>query len=227
MRILLVDADASLAALLARQLTQEHFVTQVASSTGQAERLVASESYDALALNLSLFEPAELDLVRRIKTAQPDLAVLVTTDSTSVEDRINALEAGADDCVTKPFVSAELAARLRAVLRRGASVAKAVLTVGDLALDRISHAVERNGRALDLSPREFALLEFLMRHAGRPVARATIVEQVWKTNLETTTNVVDVYINYLRRKVDSGHDRALIRTIRGVGYQIGSNGVAR
>ena len=228
MRVLLVDTDASLAESLCRQLAQEHFLIQLAASGEHALKLANSESYDALVLDVSLLTPPGFDIVRRIRTAWPNLAVVVTTSSASVEDRVRALDAGADDCLPKPFVFTELAARLRAVLRRlPVSAAKVVLTVGDLALDRISHTVERRGRSLELSPREFALLEFLMRHAGQPVSRAAIVEQVWKTTFETTTNVVDVYINYLRRKVDSGHDRALIRTIRGVGYQIGGNGLAR
>jgi DNA-binding response OmpR family regulator len=111
------------------------------------------------------------------------------------------------------------------VLRRGNRPARAMLQVDDLEMDRVTHIVHRGGHSIDLSPKEFALLEFLMRHAGQPVSRATIVEQVWKLNFDTSmTNVVDVYINYLRRKVDSGYERALIRTIRGIGYQIGSNG---
>jgi two-component system OmpR family response regulator len=110
------------------------------------------------------------------------------------------------------------------VLRRGSRPANAVLTVSDLALDRVDHIVKRNGHNIDLSPKEFALLEFLMKHEGQPVTRTAIVEQVWKLNFDTMTNVVDVYINYLRRKVDTGYDHALIRTVRGVGYQIGGNG---
>lgn len=226
MRILLADADALLADSLARQLTQEHCAVQLASNSEQAHELITMASFDAVVLDLTLLAGPEI--IRRIRTAQPHLPVLVTAPPASAEDRVRILDAGADDCLTKPFVLAELVARLRAVLRRSpASAAKAVLTVADLALDRVSHTVERRGRAVDLSPREFALLEFLMRHAGQPVARAAIVEQVWKATFEASTNVVDVYINYLRRKVDSGHDHALIRTIRGVGYQIGGNGVAR
>jgi two-component system OmpR family response regulator len=140
-----------------------------------------------------------------------------------VEERVRGLDAGADDYVAKPFVFAELSARIRAVLRRGSRPARAVLQIADLELERITHAVHRGGHEIALSPREYGLLEFLMRHAGQPVSRAAIIEQVWKFELETMTNVVDVYINYLRRKVDFGHDRPLIRTIRGVGYQIGED----
>ena len=125
--------------------------------------------------------------------------------------------------MAKPFEVAELAVRIRAVVRRGNRAGRAVLQVNDLELDRITHGVQRQGRQIDLSPKEFSLLELLMRHAGQPVSRPAIVEQVWKLNCDTMTNVVDVYINYLRRKVDVGFELPLIRTVRGVGYQIGAN----
>jgi DNA-binding response OmpR family regulator len=139
-------------------------------------------------------------------------------------ERVRGLDAGADDYLAKPFAFAELAARIRAVLRRGNRPARSILQIEDLEVDRVSHTVRRGNDNIDLSPKEFALLEFLMRHEGQPVSRTSIVEQVWKLNFDTMTNVVDVYINYLRRKMDSGYNRALIRTIRGVGYQIGGNG---
>jgi two-component system, OmpR family, response regulator len=140
-----------------------------------------------------------------------------------VEDRVRGLNAGADDFVAKLFEVADLAARIRAVVRRGNRAGRAVLPVNDLELDRITHGAQRQGREIDLSPKEFSLLELLMRHAGQPVSRSVIVEQVWKLNCDTMTNVVDAYINNLRRKVDVGFELALIRTVRGVGYQIGAN----
>ena len=137
-----------------------------------------------------------------------------------MDQHARCLDAGADDLVPKPFAFTELAARIRAVLRRGSHAARAQLQVEDLVMDRLSHSVHRSGHAIDLSPKEFGLLEFLMRHAGHPVSRSTIVEQVWRLNVERMTNVV--YVNYLRRKVNAGYDRPLIRTIRGTGYQIGA-----
>jgi two-component system copper resistance phosphate regulon response regulator CusR len=163
-----------------------------------------------------------LEVLRGIRSKKPDQPVLMVAGANVVEDRVRGLDAGADDFVAKPFAVAELAARIRAVVRRGNRAGRALLQVGDLGLDRITHAVRRHGHAIELSPKEFSLLEFLMRHAGQPVSRTTIVEQVWKLNCDTMTNVVDVYINYLRRKVDFGYDSALIRTVRGVGYQIGT-----
>ncbi len=165
-----------------------------------------------------------MDVLRHIRAKKPDLPVLMVTAANLAEERVRLLDAGADDSLAKPFAFAELAARIRAVLRRGSRPGQALLKIGDLEIDRVAHHVHRAGQAIDLSPKEFALLEFLMRHEGQAVTRTAIVEQVWKLNFDTMTNVVDVYINYLRRKVDLGFDRPLIRTIRGVGYQIGGNG---
>lgn len=224
MRILVVEDDAPLAEFLHQRLVQEQFAVQVVSDGGQAQRLVGEQSCDLVIVDLNQSEAAGLDLLRSIRVKRPDLPVLIVTGGSVVEERVRALDAGADDYIAKPFVFAEMAARIRAVLRRGSRPANAVLTVDDLTVDRVSHAVARAGHSIELSPKEFGLLEFLMRHAGQPVTRSAIVEQVWKLNFDTMTNVVDVYINYLRRKVDTGYQRALIRTIRGVGYQIGGSG---
>jgi len=175
-------------------------------------------------LDLNLSDTAGLDVLREIRSKRPDLPVMIVTGANQVEERVRGLDAGADDYVAKPFAFVELAARIRAVLRRGQRPGRAILQIEDLEVDRVNHTVRRGNHNIELSPKEFALLEFLMRHEGQPVSRTSIVEQVWKLNFDTMTNVVDVYINYLRRKVDCGYDRALIRTIRGVGYQIGGNG---
>jgi DNA-binding response OmpR family regulator len=172
-------------------------------------------------LDLTLPGAQGLDVLRVIRSKKPDLPVLIVTGANKVEERVRGLDAGADDYVAKPFDFSELSARIRAVLRRGSRPERSVLQIEDLQLDRMAHAVRRGGHELALSPKEFALLELLMRNEGRPVSRAAIIAEVWKLNLDTMTNVVDVYINYLRRKVDFGSDRTLIRTIRGVGYQIG------
>ena len=224
MRILVAEDDAPLADSLRQQLVQEQFAVQLASDGIEAQRLAANQAFDLVILDLNLPGAAGLDILRNIRSHKPDLPVMVVAGSSQVEERVRGLDAGADDCVAKPFAFAELAARIRAVLRRGNRPASAVLTIGDLAVDRVNHTVQRAGHNIELSPKEFALLEYLMRHAGQPVTRTAIVEQVWKLNFDTMTNVVDVYINYLRRKVDTGYDHALIRTVRGVGYQIGGNG---
>ena len=228
MRILVAEDDTPLAEFLHQRLLQEGFAVQIVPDGAEAQRLAAEQSYDLVILDLNRPESAGLDVLRNIRSKRPDLPVLIVTSASMVEERVRGLDAGADDYIAKPFAFAELAARIRAVLRRGGRPAQAVLTLSDLTIDRLSHTVQRGGQTIDLSPKEFALLEFLMRHAGQPVTRSAIVEQVWKLNHDTMTNVVDVYINYLRRKVDTGYDRALIRTIRGVGYQIGgADGAAR
>ena len=220
MRILVAEDDAPLADFLRQQLVQEQFVVQLASDGVEAQRLATNQAFDLVILDLNLPGTSGLDVLRNIRSRKPDLPVMVVTASSMVEERVRGLDAGADDYVAKPFVFAELAARIRAVLRRGARPANAVLTVADLALDRMDHTVKRNGHTVELSPKEFALLEFLMRHAGQPVTRTAIVEQVWKLNFDTMTNVVDVYINYLRRKVDMGYDHALIQRFEGLGIRL-------
>jgi DNA-binding response OmpR family regulator len=224
MHILVVEDDASLAEFLHQQLVKEQFTVQVVANPLEAQRFAADQSFDLVLLDLNKPQAGGLEVLRNIQSKKPDLPVLIVADASLVEERVRGLDAGADDYVAKPFAFAELAARIRAVLRRGNRPAAAVLTIDDLSIDRVSHVVQRCGHDIDLSPKEFALLEFLMRNAGQPVTRSSIVEQVWKLNyFDTMTNVVDVYINYLRRKIDFGHDRTLIRTVRGVGYQIGGS----
>ncbi len=187
MRILVAEDDAPLADFLRQRLVQEQFVVQLASDGIEAQRLAANQAFDLVILDLDLPGTAGLDVLRNIRSRKPDLPVMVVTGSSQVEERVRGLDAGADDYVGKPFVFAELAARIRAVLRRGNRPANAVLTVADLAVDRVNHTVQRAGHNIELSPKEFALLEYLMRHAGQPVTRKAIVEQVWKLNFDTMT----------------------------------------
>jgi DNA-binding response OmpR family regulator len=222
MRILVAEDDAPLAEFLRQQLLQEQFSVQMVTTGADAQRLALEHAFDLVVLDLNRNGSGGLEVLRGIRAKKPDQPVLMVAGANVVEDRVRGLDAGADDFIAKPFAVAELAARIRAVVRRGNRAGRAVLQVGDLELDRITHSVSRDGHAIELSPKEFSLLEFLMRYAGQPVSRTTIVEQVWKLNTDTMTNVVDVYINYLRRKVDFGYDLALIRTVRGIGYQIGT-----
>jgi two-component system copper resistance phosphate regulon response regulator CusR len=224
MHILVAEDDAPLAEFLHQRLEQEQFSVKMVSNGADAEQLASDQPCDLVILDLNLPGDGGLDVLRGIRSKRPDLPVVIVTDAGMVEERVRGLDAGADDYVAKPFAFAELAARIRAVLRRGNRPARAILQIGDLELDRVSHNVRRGGQNIDLSPKEFALLEYLMRYEGQPVSRSVIVEKVWKLNHDTMTNVVDVYINYLRRKVDSGYGHTLIRTIRGIGYQIGGNG---
>jgi DNA-binding response OmpR family regulator len=225
MRVLVVEDEVQFGEFLKQRLTEEKYVVELARDEDHTQRLIAEHSYDLLILTADLPGIDGLELLRRIRSAKPDLPVLIVTDAANPDDRVRGLDAGADDYIAKPFEFVELAARIRAVLRRGDRSAQAVLTVNDLTLDRMNRNVQRAGRTIDLSRREFALLEFLMCNAGKAVSRATLLQAVWKFNSENDTNVVDVYISYLRRKVDDGESPALIRTIRGIGYQIGQNGL--
>lgn len=226
MRILVAEDDVPFADFLCQQLQEEQFSVRVVRDGLEAQRLASEQPFDLVLLDLGLPGAPGLDVLRVIRAKKPDLPVLIVTGAALVEERVRGLDAGADDYLSKPFVFAELSARIRAVLRRGKCGTRAVLQIEDLELDRMAHVVRRGSRDIALSPKEFALLELLMCNEGRPVARAAIIENVWKLHLDTMTNVVDVYINYLRRKVDSGHNRTLIRTIRGVGYQMGASAKA-
>jgi DNA-binding response OmpR family regulator len=223
MRILVAEDDAPLTEFLHQRLLQEKFAVQMVASGPEAQRLASDQSYDLVVLDLNRNGTVGLDALRSIRLKKPHQPVLMVAGANVVEDRVRGLNAGADGFVAKPFEVAELAARIRAVVRRGNRAGRAVLQVNDLELDRITHGVRRQGRKIDLSPKEFSLLELLMRHVGQPIPRSAIVEQVWELNCDTMTNVVDVYINYLRRKVNVGFELALIRPVRGVGYQIGAS----
>jgi DNA-binding response OmpR family regulator len=221
MRILVAEDDAELANFLLRRLQQEQFSVQMVADGGQAQRMVLDDLYDLVLLDLNLCAGKDIDVLRCIRAEKPNLPVIMVTRGNLAGEHVRRLNAGADDSLTKPFDFAELAARIRAVLRRASRSACAVLRVDDLEVDRVTHTVTRASKSIELSPKEFGLLEFLMRHAGQPMTRSAIVAHVGKLHFDAMTNVVDVYINYLRRKIDASCDRPLIRTIRGVGYQIG------
>jgi two-component system copper resistance phosphate regulon response regulator CusR len=223
MRLLVAEADASLAEFLQTRLQQEHFTVQLASTGDQISKFGEKSLFDLILLDVNLPGVPGPDYLRLLQTRWPEAPVVLLSPASSVEERVKSLDAGADDIIAKPFAWSELAARIRAVLRRRNRPAREVFQFEDLEVNRVSHEVRRAGRAVELSPKEYALLEFLLRNPGRPVARAAIIEEVWRIHGDSITNVVDVYINYLRRKIDSGANNPLIRTIRGIGYQIGGN----
>jgi two-component system copper resistance phosphate regulon response regulator CusR len=223
MRLLVAEADASLAQFLQNVLKQDHFVVQLISSGNAFAHLPEDSLFDLILFDLSLPGVSGLEFVATLQQRWRDVPLILLSAPATVEERVAGLNAGADDIILKPFSVSELIARVHAVLRRRTRPARDVFVLEDLEIDRVSHRVSRGGRIIDLSPKEYALLEFLVRHPGRPVTRSAIIEQVWRMHSESITNVVDVYINYLRRKIDTGADRPLIRTIRGVGYQIGSD----
>jgi DNA-binding response OmpR family regulator len=185
--------------------------------------MVAECAYDLVILDLNLPDLDGLEILKAIRAKQAGPPVLILSGRSRSEERIKGLDYGADDYLIKPFSFGELSARVRALLRRRNQPLELTLRVGDLEMDRAERRVVRGGRRIELTPREFALLEYLMRNVGRCVTRAMIIERVWNFSFDTMTNVVDVYINYLRKKVDDGCEQKLIRTIRGVGYQLGES----
>lgn len=220
MRILIAEDDPALAKFVSQGLEAEHYTVDVFSDGEQARAAATEVEYDVIILDLNLPKLDGVSVLHQVRLKKPSLPVLVLTQRTKVEDRVQCLDTGADDYLAKPFSFSELSARIRALLRRSHLPSEAVLTVDDLKLDRVERRVERAGRRIELTTKEFALLEYLMRNAGRRVTRAMIIEHVWNLTFDTTTNVVDVYINYLRRKVDDTHANKLIQTVRGVGYQL-------
>jgi two-component system copper resistance phosphate regulon response regulator CusR len=220
-RVLMVEDDSILAQFVCRRLQNDGLEVEIASDSAEGRRLLGVHTYELMILDLGLERAGGMEVLHQVRATKPSLLTLVLSGSSAVEERIRCLEAGADDFMMKPFSMAELSARIRALFRRINGPTKAVLKVEDLELDRIERTVRRAGYAIELSHKEFALLDFLMQHPLQPVSRNVIVEQAWKLSSDSMTNVVDVYINYLRKKIDSGFDRPLIHTIRGVGYQIG------
>src|ERR1700678_3847678 len=202
MRILIAEDDAALASFVRQGLQGEHYTVDVAEDGEQARAMGSEVDYDLVILDLGLPRLDGVAVLRHLRLRSPSLPVLVLTLRARVEDRVECLDTGADDYLPKPFSFSELSARIRALLRRSHLPSESVLEVEDLKLDRVEHRVERAGRRVELTSKEFALLEYLMRNAGREVSRAMIIEHVWNLTFDTTTNVVDVYINYASSQVD-------------------------
>lgn len=220
MHILLVEDELKMARALRRGLEQEgHSVDSATDGDDALSRGVEFE-YDAIVLDVMLPGRDGFSICRELRARDRWAPVLMLTARDAVEDRIRGLDAGADDYLVKPFAFGELLARLRALVRRGVSERPAILSVGDVELDPAAHTVTRGGSLVGLSVREFSLLEFLMRHAGEVVSRTRILEQVWDVNYDSFSNVVDVYVGYLRRKLEQPFGRPFIRTVRGVGYVV-------
>lgn len=223
MRILLLENDSPLAQFLSLRLRADQFTVDVAGDAAAAVNAICARAYDLVLVDMGLPCAGGVEVLHQIRAIKPSLLILLLTGAATPEDRIKGLDAGADDCMTKPLSYGELSARIRALLRRVNNSTNALLKVEDLELDRIGRTVRRGSNTIDLTQKEFALLEFLMQRPLQPMSRSMITEQAWKTNDDTMTNIVDVYINYLRKKIDFGFDRPLIRTVRGVGYQIGGS----
>jgi two-component system, OmpR family, response regulator len=220
MRLLLVEDDERLSASLARGLRGEGYAVDVAATGEDAIVHARVYEYDVVILDVMLPGLDGVSVCRTLREFERWCPVLMLTARDGVADRIRGLDAGADDYLVKPFDFGELVARVRALLRRGTPERPAVLTAGDLELDPATRTVIRAGRLVTLSAREFAVVEYLLRRAGEVVSRSDLLEHVWDRNFEGSTNVVDVYVGYLRRKLEDPFGQPLIRTVRGAGYVI-------
>jgi len=219
MRVLVVEDDRRVASFVQRGLEQEGFAVDVLYDGHDAGAHAATVDYDCVVLDLMLPGRSGLQVLRDIRARKSTLPVLVLTAKNAPEERVVGLDGGADDYMGKPFSLAELTARIRALMRRGKTV-ETRLKVGDLELDVIRRKVTRAGKPVELKPKEFALLEYLMRNSDRPVTKSLIIEHVWDIHFDSISNVVEVHINSLRNKIDRGADLPLIRTVRGVGYMV-------
>jgi DNA-binding response OmpR family regulator len=220
MRILVADDELAVRDALGRALSSEGYDVAFARDGRETLAAVETEEPDAAVLDVMMPPPDGLEVCRRLRAAENALPILMLTARRDVSDRVAGLDAGADDYLPKPFALDELLARLRAMIRRGPYERGSVLEVGDLRVEPATRVVSRAGREVDLSPREFAVLEFLARHAGQTVSRSQLLEHVWAENAGGSPNVVDVYVGYLRRKLEQPFGRPLIRTIRGVGFAL-------
>jgi DNA-binding response OmpR family regulator len=218
MRMLLVEDEKKVSELVARALRAERYAVDVADDGPRALELADAYEYDLIILDLMLPGLSGSEVLRRIRRRNQQVPILILTARDATEEKVRHFEAGADDYLTKPFAFAELSMRVKALLRRGPVVRASVLRVADLEVDRLSQQVRRGGRRIELTPKEYALLEYLAANPGRVFSRAMLIEHVWDQSFEGLTNIVDVYVRHLRSKVDDPFPVKLIRTVRGVGY---------
>ena len=220
MRVLVVEDEPGIAQFIRQGLREAGYAVDVARDGQEGLDYAFVAAYDVLVLDIFLPKLDGLDVLRMLRARGIKSPVLLLTAKDTVEDRVRGLDSGADDYLVKPFAFPELVARLRALLRRPPLQMDPVLHLGDLAMDTARREVCRGGRLIELSPREFTLLEYLLRHPRHVLTRTQIAEHVWNFDFFSDSNVVDVYIGYLRRKIDRGFDRPLLQTVRGVGYRL-------
>jgi heavy metal response regulator len=225
MRLLLIEDEEKVSRFIVKGLMAERFAVDVAAEGDRGLELAQTYSYDLIILDLMLPGLSGTEVLRLVRRQNEHVPVLVLTARDAITDKVRHFEIGADDYLTKPFAFAELLVRVKALLRRGAISRSNTLRVADLEIDRLTQQVRRGGQRIDLTGKEYALLEYLMTNAGRVLSRTMIIEHVWDQSFDGATNIVDVYVRHLRNKIDEPFERKLIRTVRGVGYAIGEEGL--
>jgi two-component system copper resistance phosphate regulon response regulator CusR len=218
MRLLIVEDEKKLADSLALGLRAERFAVDVAYDGTEGKRMALEHPYDLLILDLMLPGLSGTEVMRSVRAVNSHAPILILTALSATQDKVRNFDAGADDYLTKPFAFAELLVRVKALLRRGATPRSDRLQVADLELDRLTQTVRRAGKRIELTSKEYALLEYLMSSAGRVLSRTMIIEHVWDQSFEGLTNIVDVYVRHLRAKIDDPFEHKLVKTVRGAGY---------
>jgi heavy metal response regulator len=218
MRLLVIEDEKKVASFIKKGLEEEHYAVDVAHDGEEGLYLTETNDYDLVVLDLMIPKIHGWEGLKRIRTKKNNVPILVLTARDSIEDKVKGLDSGCDDYLTKPFAFAELLARIRALLRREKAEKEPILRIADLTLSLVTHKVARQGKEIELTSREYTLLEYFMRNPDKVLTRTMISEHVWDYHFDSMTNVIDVYVNYLRRKIDKDFELKLIHTIRGIGY---------
>ncbi|MDH5669123.1 MAG: response regulator transcription factor [Nitrospira sp.] len=219
-RVLVIEDETKVGCFIKRALEEESYAVDLCEDGAKGLEMALVTDYDLLVVDLMLPSMSGMEILKTIRRERIQTPVLILTAQSQIDQRVKGLDAGADDYLTKPFAIDELLARVRALLRRGATESPGILQIDDLVLNPATRDVTRGGQRIDLTLKEYALLEYLMRHTGRVLTRPMISEHVWNQDFDTFTNVIDVYVNYLRNKIDRGRTKKLIHTIRGSGYML-------
>jgi len=220
MKILLVEDEKKVASFIKRGLEEEHFTVDVAYDGESGEFMALTSEYDLIILDILLPKKNGFEVLKSLRANGIQTPILILTAKGSIDDKVEGLNSGADDYLTKPFAFAELIARIRSLLRRTSSEKSNIIKVADLELDTVKHIAKRGEKIIELTAREYSLLEYFMRNKGRVLTRTMIAEHIWDYHFDTGSNIIDVYVRRLRKKIDEGFPKKLIRTIRGVGYII-------